>query len=448
MNAPWLKYLPRILQVNLNGRFEAQNIIGNSSWLFADKLLRMALGLAVGVWMTRYLGAIAFGQFSYALAFVAIFSAIASAGLDGIVVRELVRNPAMANEILGSAFFLKLIAGTLALALTLIAITLINTTDQITFYLVAIISGSLIFQAFDVIDFWFQAQVQSRFIVIARMAAFMFTSFIRVVLIVSKGSLIAFAAVSLAEIVLGALCIIFAYLIHGHRISEFQARSKMARHLLRESWPLLLSGMAVVLYMRVDVLMLQEMVGTQAVGIYAAATRLSEVWYTLPVILVASASPAILRSSGTDATAFLIKLQKLYFLLVWLAIGIAFPLSLGANYLVTTLYGPGFAAAGPVLAIHLWASVAVFLGVASSQYLLAENLQHIAFYRTAIGLICNVALNLILIPRYNAAGAALATVVSYFIATFSLVCFKTTRKHSIALFTAPFARNLTLPKKS
>src|SRR5215471_5914334 len=108
-----------------------------------------------------------------------------------------------------------------------------------------------------------------------------------------------------------------------------------------------------MLYMRVDVVMLQQMIGPDPVGVYAAATPLSEVWYMLPTIIVASAAPAILRAHAADRRLFLSRLQHLYFALAWTAIGIALPLSLAANTLITFLYGAAFAAAGPVLAVHL-----------------------------------------------------------------------------------------------
>ena len=440
MDAAWLKYLPRPLRMIVSGRPQAQAIIGNSSWLVADKLLRMGIGLPIGVWMARYLGPALFGQLSYATAFVAMFGAIASAGLDGIVVRELLRQPASSKEILGTAFFLKLITGTAALLLSLAVVHATGSQDRTTFWLVAIIAAGLVFQAFDVIDFWFQSKVQSRFVVCARMIAFLTSSIIRVMLILTHGSLFSFALVSLAEIAIATYCLVVAYKLRRQQVSEFQFRLGRARQLLRESWPLLLAGVAVMLYMRIDMVMLQEMTDAHQVGIYAAATKLSEVWYAVPIILSSSAFPAILRTHGSDPAAYLRGLRQLYFLFAWLAISISLPLSLGADWLVTALYGSGYSAAGPVLAVHLWASVAVFLGVASSQHLLAENLQVISFYRTVIGLICNILLNLVLIPHYQALGAAIATVAAYFIATFSLVFFRATRAQATHMLLAPFVR--------
>jgi PST family polysaccharide transporter len=68
--------------------------------------------------------------------------------------------------------------------------------------------------------------------------------------------------------------------------------------------------------------------------------------------------------------------------------------------------------AASILSIIAWSTVFVFVGVASGRWFLVENLQRLLLYRTVIGAIINVALNVILIPRYGAIGASLATLAS------------------------------------
>ena len=441
MNATWLRYLPRFLRTRLDGRHTLQAVLGNTGWLFADKVVRMGIGLFVGIWLARYLGPESFGQLSYAIAFVALFSAIATLGMNSIVVRELVRNPEKKNEILGSAFVLKLSGGCLAFIVALTAIWFMRPTDTLSFWLVGIIALGMIFQAFDAVDFWFQSKVQSKYTVYAKNGAFLTASAVKIWLILNQAGLLAFAWVGLAEIMLGAVGLLFAFKATGNVFSSIQVRWPLAQNLLSKSWPLLLSGLAVTAYMRVDIVMLKEMVGNQEAGIYSAATSLSEVWYFLPVVIVASLSPIIIKSRDTNPDLYISRLRRLYFFMVWLAIGVALPLSILASWLVGILYGQQYMEAAPVLAVHLWAGIAVFLGVASSQHLLAEKLQKISFYRTLIGLVCNIAMNLALIPKWGAMGAAIATVISYFIATFSLVVFKSTRTHTIYLLTALFVRH-------
>ena len=393
----------------------------------------MGIGLFVGVWVARYLGPDAFGQLNYALAFVALFGAIATLGMDGIVIMEIVRLPEQKNEILGTVFLLKFLAGCAAFTLAILAVWLLRSKDVLIIWMVAIIAAGLIFQSTDAIDLWFQSQVRSKYSIYARNFAFLISAALKIWLILVNASLVAFAWVSLGEVAITSLGLLFVYKFYGGRFIQWKFRFYWLKKLLKEGLPLFLSALAVMLYVRLDLIMLSEMVGNHEAGIYAAATRLSEIWYFLPIIIVASVSPAIIRLRETNFARYTSSFLKLYFVLTWLAIGIALPLSLLSGWIIQLLYGAEFAAAGHVLAVHLWASLAVFLGVASGQYMLIEQLQKFSFYRTLMGLICNIVLNLVLIPSMGAMGAAIATVISYLVAVFSLLLFKETRKHTITL---------------
>lgn len=441
MNASWVKYLPSFIGTRLEGRLGFQSIIGNSSWLLADKALRMSVGLIVGVWLARYLGPEQYGLWNFAIVFAGLFSVFAELGLDGIVIRELVKRPESRNKILGSAFILKLVGGSIALLLALSAIILTHSDEKLTLWLVGISAAGYLFQSINVIDCYFQSKVQSKYTVISASAAFIPMALVKIYLLVTSAPLLAFAWTGLCEVILTALFLLIAYRTKHQNMWEWQYDRHEMVKLLKECWPLAFAGLSVILYMRVDVVMLQEIAGDKEVGIYAAATRISEVWYFLPSIIVASVSPAIIKSHSVDSGKFLSKLKQLYFAMTWLAIGIALPASLLSGAMISLLFGSDFAEAAPVLAIHLWASIAVFLGVASSQYLLVESLHKISFYRTLIGLVVNVMLNQMLIPDMGAQGAAIATVASYFVATFSLVFFKSTRAHTAFILTAAFTRH-------
>ncbi|GAB1232708.1 flippase [Ferrigenium sp. UT4] len=400
----------------------------------------MGVGLFVGVWLARYLGPEQYGLWNFAIVFAGLFSVFAELGLDGIAIRELVKRPESRNVILGSTFVLKQIGGSTALLLALLAIILTHGDEKLTLWLVGISAAGYLFQSINVIDYYFQSKVQSKYTVMSANAAFILMALVKIYLLMTTAPLIAFAWAGLSEVVLTALFLLIAYRANHLKIREWRYDWQEMINLLKASWPLMLAGLAVILYMRVDVVMLQKIVGDREVGIYAAATRISEIWYFLPGIIVASVSPAIIKAHSADPEKYISRLKQLYFVMTWMAIGIALPLSLLSDEMVSLLFGSDFAEAAPVLAIHLWSSIAVFLGGASSQYLLVENLQKISFYRTLIGLIVNVLLNLMLIPNMGAKGAAIATVASYFVATFSLVFFKSTRAHTTFLLSAPFTR--------
>jgi PST family polysaccharide transporter len=414
-------------------------ILDNISWLFFDKILRMGVGLLVGVWIARYLGPEQFGQMNYAIAFASLFGSIAALGFNGIIVRDIVRDPQSASNTVSTAFFLQVMAGLVASVLAIATISILKPHDQLTFYLVVILSTSLIFKATDVIKYWFEAQLQSRYVVWIENGIFLFMALCRIILILKQSELIAFIWMIFIDTVLVSIALVWIYALNNGALSIlFQASIERAKTLLKESWPLLLGGIAITLYMRIDMVMLEAMTDSREVGIYAAATRISEIWYFIPSIVIASFSPTIIASHIKDKVLYLKQLKSLYFIMAWLAIGVSLPMALLSGSTVSLLYGAQYQDAAPVLAIHLWGSIGVFLGVASSQYLLVEHLHKISLYRTFIGMVCNIILNLLLIPYMGAKGAAIATVISYFLATFSLIFFKATRNHVIHLLMSPF----------
>ena len=154
--------------------------------------------------------------------------------------------------------------------------------------------------------------------------------------------------------------------------------------------------------------MLGQMVGDEAVGIYSAAVRISEVWYFIPTMIVASVFPAILKARNSSEEQYYKKLQHLFDLMLWLSIGIALPMTFLSESVIKILFGETYLDASSILSIHIWASVFVFLGVASSKWFIAENRQILSFQRTTIGALANVILNFLFIPQFQAVGAATA----------------------------------------
>lgn len=421
MNAFWLKYLPDIIRVRLDGRHHLQQAVGNSGWLLADKVTRLMIGLVIGVWMARVLGPAQFGQFNYALAFVALFSSVATLGLDGIVVRNLVHTPDAKNQILGSAFILKIIGSLLAISLCVILIFFVEPENPQTQMLVAVISAGLLFQALDVVDFWFQSRVTSMYTVIAKIPALFVFFCVRVALLVGTASLIAFAWVQSLELLLGSIGLVIVYQRLGDRITAWRPLYTYAMTLIKESWPLILAGLSVMLYMKIDIVMLGKMSGDRETGLYSAASRLSEGFYFVPMVIVSSLTPMLLRARALGNAQYKQSMLNLYVLMIRLSILMATPFAIFAPLLVEMLFGDNYASSAAILRVHIWAAVAVFLGVASSQYLTAEGQQKMSLYRTLTGLIVNIGLNVLLIPTYGAMGAAIATLVSYFVATFTMI---------------------------
>jgi len=389
----------------------------NTSWLFAEKILRMIVGLFVSVWVARYLGPEQFGLFSYAQSFVGLFVAIAGLGLDGIIVRELVKDESKRDALLGTAFKLKLIGALLALIALAIAVNL-SQQDSLTTLLIFIIASATVFQSFNVIDSHFQAKVLSKYIVYANIISLLISSIVKIWLILNDAPLLYFAYSILFDSFILMCGFLYFYRYKRYFISQWFFDKKLARSLLKDSWPLILSGLVIAVYMKIDQIMIKEMLSVEALGQYAAAVRISEAWYFIPTVIASSLFPAIINAKKHSEALYYARLQKLYDLMVWMAIAVALPMTFLSDWVVNLFYGEQYNQAGSVLIIHIWAGVFVFLGVASGKWFTSENLQILAFWRTFYGMVANVLLNFWLIPKYGVQGAAIATLVANLIAAF------------------------------
>lgn len=408
----------RITQIFKHSGFK--RYAANTSWLVGEKVLRMIVGLFVGVWVARYLGPDKFGLLNYALSFVGLFTAISTLGLDGIVVRELVKDDSKRDVLLGTAFGLKLI-GSFGVLLVLAIAVNFTSNDTFANILIFIIASSTIFQSFNVIDFYFQSKVLSRYVAYANIISLSLSSIIKIALILNEAPLIYFAAIVVFDNAILALG--FIYFFHHNKLSirNWSFKWSEVKSLLKDSWPLVWSSIAIMIYVKVDQVMIKEMLDNEAVGQYAAAVRLSEMWYFIPMMITSSLFPAIINAKAQSEELYYDRLQRLYDLMVWGAIAIALPTTFLSDLVVNLIYGEQYNNSGSVLMIHIWAGIFVFLGVGSGKWLLVENLQIFSSINTVLGAITNVGLNYILIPKVGIDGAAWATVISYAISGYFLL---------------------------
>jgi|TARA_B110000196_G_scaffold62613_1_gene52252 O-antigen/teichoic acid export membrane protein len=389
----------------------------NTSWLMGERILRMGVSLFVGIYVARYLGPERYGLLSYANSFVGIFLALATLGLDDVVVRELVKTPEQREKILGTSFLLKLV-GTLLMWVAIFAAVPFTENDLQTNILIIIIAFGAVFQAFNVIDLNFQAKVKSKHVVHAQFVQLIISSIVKIILVVNDAPLIWFASVYSLDVIVLAMGLVFAYLYNGENIFSWKWSFETSKYLLHDSWPLILAGVVVSVYMKIDQVMIKEMLGAKEVGLYAAAVKLSEAWYFLPMAIASSLFPAIINAKVYQKEVYYQRLQKLYDLMVWIAIAIALPISILSSWIVELLYGNEYLESSSVLNIHIWSGIFIFLGVASSKYLIAENYIKKTFYRTFVGALLNIIMNYYLIGTMGIKGAAISTFVSHFFAAY------------------------------
>ena len=418
-----------------------QKYFHNTKWLFIAQFSRLIAGFLVGVWVARYFGPTKFGIFSYVLAFTSLFAGIAKLGLDGIIVRDLVNEPEKRNIYLGTAFWLKIIGALLVLGLIAIAVQF-TSNDAITNLYIFIIASGLIFQSFEVIDFYFQSKVLSKFVSLSQMAQIFLSSLLKVFFILTHAGLIWFVIVSGFDQITLAVSLLFAY--KYQKLPNFFRYFDLgtAKKLLRSSWPYIFSSISISIYLGIDKVMINNMLGNREVGIYSAGIKFATIWYFVPVLITNSLFPAIINAKNLNIELYNKRLRRLYTFMIWVSISIALPVTFLGHYVITFFYGTKYIGAGEVLEIYIWSNVFVFLGVASGKYLLAENYTKISLYTTFAGMIINVFLNIILIPKYGIYGAAISAVVSYFVAVFFIGLIPKTNKQAILMIKSIIPRSI------
>jgi O-antigen/teichoic acid export membrane protein len=375
----------------------------------------MSLGLAVGVFLARYLGPGQYGVYNFVLSVVALFSFIVVLGLDGVVVRELVKDPERKRDILGTAFILKFAGALIAICLIIPAILLIEEDNHVR-YLILVASVAGLFQPFLVIDYYFQSKVSSKHVVICTLSQVLLSTAVKFVFISLEYPLDYFVYLYVGDAAFLAVFLSIVYRGKVESLCRFNFSYNMAKYLLSNSWPLMLASSAIVLYMKLDQVMIKSMLGSEALGFYSVAVRISEVWYFIPMAICTSLYPALV-SSYSDKNEYISRLQQLYGFLILLATILVIVVLPSAKYIVPLLFGEEYLPAVSPLVVHIFA---------------LESLQIVTLWVTTFGLVMNILLNVVFIPVYGITGAAVATLFSRLVGSWlGYMCFKSTREASI-----------------
>lgn len=381
--------------------------------MLTDRLARLTLALVIGIWVARHLGPDQFGLLSFALAITSVLAAFASTGIDSLVVRELVDRPDSRREVLGTAAALRLTGAIVGMTLACVVALLLRPHDPLVLWLVAVAALGFLFQPIEVIDLLFQANMTPRKSVIARLIAYAIGAMVRVALILNDASVLAFAIAHVLETALAALGLLVSYKLTEPRRVRWRMAQSTAFSLFREGWPLAASMLVIATQSKIDHIMLGQLAGDREVGIYGAAARVTEAFIMIPYTIILAAVPALARKRNEAGNNYGEAFDRLCASLVGGCYLAAIAIALAADPIIRILFGARYADSGPVLAIHIWTLLFVSLITATSHYLVLERSAHLTLYRTAFGCALSFVLNLILIPRFGALGAAWATLIAY-----------------------------------
>lgn len=413
----------------------------NTSWLLTEKILRMFVGLVVGTWVARYLGPEKYGLLNYAISFVGLFSVIATLGLDTIVVRELVKDETRKDEIMGTAFWLK-ITGAFVLLFVLYIAVRFTSNDKYTNIIIFIIGLNTVFQAFNVIDFYFKAKTLSKYSVYANLISFSISTLIKIGLIIFKAPLISFALILLYENIILVCGFIYFFIKNEpitirsapkKRIFFWKFNKETGIFLLKYSWPLIFSGGLLMIQTRIDQVMLKEMLGSIEVGYYSVALRLIENFAVIPVIINISIFPALVNAKKISKDLYMKRLLNYYRLSFFLFLVTFLPIFFFSKKIIIFLYGNAYQTTGSLLSLMAIRLFFTNIGLARGCFINIENLFKFSFLTMALGTIVNIVLNYYMIPIYQSKGSIIATIISFFVTIFLIDSFYSKTRQNVKL---------------
>lgn len=411
----------------------------NTGMLLIGKVGSLGIKMLTNIAVANYLLSYGNGILTTSIAYVFLFAALAGLGLDQFIVKELHQFPQKRDQILGTAFGLKAFAGFMCIPLISLA-WLIYPLDDIQYQFILLLSFVGVFQSFTVIDSYFQSEVKSKYIMQVQIIGNLVSAAIKIILIYTHSPISYFFFAFLFDTILLSIGYIITYSRKNRSILNWRFEKTLAKKLFSLSWPLIISGIMVSVYMKIDQIMLKQILGakgTAEAGAYATVVNFSEALNFVPVAIVSSLFPAILNARRDDKERYQKRLQNLYDLMVWLSLSFAIFITFASPF-IYSYFKPEFADAAPVLSVHVWGSAFIFLGVASGQYLIAENFGRLTFIRTGIGAVVNIILNIVLIPRMGMMGTAIATVIAYFVSAFFILFIPKLRQQGIMMLKSLF----------
>jgi len=403
----------------MRNRSGVLHVLLNASWIVSESAIRMGIGFVLAVWIARRYGPDGFGILSFGLAWTAIFGAIGRLGIDGIIVRELVTEKQNARHVLGSALLLRVLSALIVSASSIMIFLAIfgwGHRDQLV--VVAILSVAELFRAVEVFEFWFRSRLEWRRISLIRISACLCAALATIFLLVTNTGIIGITVVYLLEAALSAALLLWAWGRHPGRVHDLSVRFGSLRQLLRDCWPNLLSALAIMIYMRIDQIMIGALLSADEVGIYSAAVKISGIWYVIPMAICQSLLPRLVQLRESQLSRYQTTIVRLSAALFWGSVCGSILLVIVAPVLVDTLLGAAYNKSLHILQIHIWTGIFVSLGVVADHWHLVENKLRLTMLRTVAGALTNILLNALLIPRYGGMGAAIATIISYAVSAY------------------------------
>ena len=385
-------------------------VLNNASWIIACKIMQSVCSFIIGVFTARYLGPTSYGLISYAASIVAFFLPIMQLGFSSTLVREIVNQPEREGQVLGTSLALNIISS-IACVIGITTFSFLSTpTETETIVVCGLYSLSLVFQASEMIQYWFQAKLLSKYPSIVSLVAYVVVSLYKVYILIAGKSVRWFAVTHVIEACIIASALLIIYLKCGKQKLSFSL--ELAKEMFSRSKHYISAARMVVVFQQTDRLMLKWMLNETETGYYSASLTCLGITGFVFMAIIDSARPSILESKKRSEKEYAEKLTMLYTVVNLLSLAQSIAMTVFAKMIIGIIFGADFLPASRVLQVAVWYTAFGYYGTVRNVWILAEEKQQYLWKINLAGATLNVVLNFILIPILGGVGAAIASLAT------------------------------------
>lgn len=385
-------------------------IIKNAGWLIGGKIIQALINLVVGLLTARYLGPSNYGLINYALAYTAFFSAFCTLGINSVLVKEFVDHPGKEGEVLGTSLVLRAVSSLLSAVVIVCIVSIADAGEPTTILVVVLSSLGVVFQIFEVFNYWFQSKLRSKVTAIVTLIAYAVTAAYKVFLLITGKSVVWFAFAASVDYICIAVLLLLAYKKCGGGKLVFSRG--YGKEILKKSCFFILPILMVGVYGQADKIILKHMISEAEIGYYSTAVSLCSAWCFVLSAIIDSIYPSIMEANNVDAALFEKRNKQLYAIVFYLSVFVSVCFTVLAKPVIRIMYGAAYLPAATPLRIITWYTAFSYLGVARNAWVVCKDRQRYLVYVYLVSAVCNLGLNLLLIPRWGASGAAAAALVT------------------------------------
>ena len=421
--------------------FINNKIIRNASWLIGGRIIQMAVNLLVGIITARYLGPANYGLVNYGVAYTAFFTSIASLGINSVLVKEFVENPGEEGKIVGTSLFLRAISSFLSAVMIVCIVCVVDADETITIQVVALCSMGLVFHIFEVINYWFQSNLQSKITAVVTLVAHIITALYRVILMITESNVVWFAFATSVDYICIGIMLMYAY--KKYNGGKLCISINYGKELLKKSCYFIIPGIMIAIYAQTDKIMLKQMVGVEETGYYTTAISLTNAWCFVLNAIIDSMYPSIMQANNTNEKQFIKRNKQLYAIIFYISIAASVMYTIFAELMIKIMYGDAYLPVVAPLRIICWYTAFSYLGGARNAWIVCKDRQKYLSYVYGVSALVNVVLNLVLIPDFGAAGAATASLITQFVTIMVVPFFiKDLRENAVMMVDAILLRGI------